>query len=177
MYEYISGNLVRITEEVCIVDCNGIGYKIYYPSNSYLGQINDSIKLFIIEIHKDDGIDLYGFIDNECRELFLTLLKISKVGPKLAIRIISAFKVSEFVQLIINEDVKAINTINGVGKKTAERIILELKDKIDKLNLINLDTLSLTQHKSVKDDYEDIYNELYDALVNLGYSKADVKKK
>lgn len=175
MYDYIKGELKYIKDDCCVIECNGIGFKLFFPSNLYIGNIEDEVKMNVVEIHRDDGIDLYGFPDNSSRSLFLSLLKISKIGPKLGLKIISTYKVEEFINYVVNENLKAINAISGVGKKTAERIVLELKDKLDDISLIATNTAKVISTKT--EEYDRIYNELFNALISLGYSKILVRKK
>ena len=138
MITQIFGVLIEKNPPFIVVDVNGIGYEISVPMSSYylLPEINQKIKLLTHFIVKEDGHFLYGFVSEEERYIFRLLLKVSGIGAKIAIAILSGLSVKEIAATVeLNESIK-FQKIPGIGKKTAERLVLELKDKI-KLNNIN----------------------------------------
>lgn len=143
MITQIFGVLIEKNPPFIVVDVNGIGYEISVPMSSYylLPEINQKIKLLTHFIVKEDGHFLYGFVSEEERYIFRLLLKISGIGAKIAIAILSGLSVKEIAAAVeLNESIK-FQKIPGIGKKTAERLVLELKDKIKLNNLKNLNNL------------------------------------
>ena len=132
MYAYISGKLVDIAEGFVVVDNNGIGYEIGV-SNTTLAQLppmGNTVKLYIFHIVKEDEESLYGFYSTAERAMFCKLIAVSGVGPKMAQTILGAFNVNSLSMAIITGDVKSLSRVKGIGKKTAERIVLELKEPV-----------------------------------------------
>lgn len=149
MITQIFGVLIEKNPPFIVVDVNGIGYEISVPMSSYylLPEINNKIKLLTHFIVKEDGHFLYGFISEEERYIFRLLLKVSGIGAKIAIAILSGLSVKEIVSAVeLNESIK-FQKIPGIGKKTAERLVLELKDKIKLNNLNNLKKVAETTNK------------------------------
>lgn len=143
MITQIFGVLIEKNPPFIVVDVNGIGYEISVPMSSYylLPEINQKIKLLTHFIVKEDGHFLYGFVSEEERYIFRLLLKVSGIGAKIAIAILSGLSVKEIAATVeLNESIK-FQKIPGIGKKTAERLVLELKDKIKLNNLKNLNNL------------------------------------
>lgn len=143
MITQIFGVLIEKNPPFIVVDVNGIGYEISVPMSSYylLPEINQKIKLLTHFIVKEDGHFLYGFVSEEERYIFRLLLKVSGIGAKIAIAILSGLSVKEIAAAVeLNESIK-FQKIPGIGKKTAERLVLELKDKIKLNNLKNLNNL------------------------------------
>ena len=133
MLNYISGTIEYVQSDAVIVDANGIGYEISVNNRflSKIGSVGDKIKVYVYLAVKEDGAFLFGFIDRAERNMFLRLITISGIGPKLAISILGGISSEELSRCIANGDTKALSSIKGIGKKTAERIILELRDKIE----------------------------------------------
>ncbi len=134
MIEQISGILVQKTPTFCVLDCHGIGLGLHISLHSYaqLGEPGTEIRLITHLIIRDDSLQLYGFADAEERELFRKLIAVSGIGPRLAIAILSGLSPADLVQAIANEDYQLLTHIPGVGKKTAQRVVLELKEKLVK---------------------------------------------
>ena len=115
-----------------MVDVGGVGYEVLIPYSTYyeLGEAGDTVSLHIYTHVKEDAFSLYGFSTSKEKRLFMQLIQISGIGPKLGVAILSGLPVGEFVEAVTDENVVKLNEIPGVGKKTAERLILEMKDKV-----------------------------------------------
>ena len=132
MIGFVRGILRDKDYDNVTIECNGVGFQIFVTNSCMvaLPDVDNEVKIYTYMLVKDDEISLYGFVSAEEKRLFLQLITVSGVGPKTAIQILSAERMSMIVQSIINEDVSVIANFKGIGKKTAERIIVELKDKI-----------------------------------------------
>lgn len=197
MITQIFGVLIEKNPPFIVVDVNGIGYEISVPMSSYylLPEINQKIKLLTHFIVKEDGHFLYGFVSEEERYIFRLLLKVSGIGAKIAIAILSGLSVKEIAATVeLNESIK-FQKIPGIGKKTAERLVLELKDKIklnnmkkvaetinkinDENNIENLHQESEKNTEANQNNYANIENllilkeEIIAALLALGYSSKE----
>lgn len=197
MITQIFGVLIEKNPPFIVVDVNGIGYEISVPMSSYylLPEINQKIKLLTHFIVKEDGHFLYGFVSEEERYIFRLLLKVSGIGAKIAIAILSGLSVKEIAATVeLNESIK-FQKIPGIGKKTAERLVLELKDKIklnnmkkvaetinrinDENNIENLHQESEKNTEVNQNNYANIENllilkeEIIAALLALGYSSKE----
>jgi len=166
MIAKISGVLSYSSIDYIMIDANGIGYKIFVPYSTYYHLPETGFRLSLhIHMHvKDDGISLYGFLTPEEKGLFEALIGISKIGPKLATNILSGASVDELKAAIAGQDIARISSVPGIGRKTAERIVLELKDKI----------APETEKKEGfprKDGEDAMLSDCISALVNLGYHK------
>lgn len=166
MIAKISGILSFKSIEYIITDINGIGYKIFVPYSTYyhLPEKGCRLTLHTYTHLRNDAIALFGFLTEEEKKLFEALIGVSKIGPKLATNILSGTSVEELETAISGKDIEKINSIPGVGRKTAERIVLELKDKIA-CGSEKADELSK------KDEEDDVFLDCVSALVNLGYHK------
>ncbi len=169
MIEFIIGNIVDIEEDFLIIQNNDMGYKVFCSSNSLreveIGKVDQMIYTHLNV--RDDGLFLFGFITREEMDMFKLLLRVSKIGPKIGMGVLSALTPNQIKIAIINKDITTLCKAPGIGKKTAERIILELKDRIDvnvNLELENLTTVS------------NGYDEAIEALISLGYSRYEVEK-
>jgi len=167
MITQIKGRLVEKSPTELVVDCNGVGYSINISLNTY-SQLNDeeNIKLFTHLIVKEDSHTLYGFSTKSERELFKLLISVSGVGASTARTMLSSLTPVEIISSINNEDVNSVQSIKGIGSKTAQRIILELKDKV--LSLESDDT----QIQMISKDSD----EAITALEVLGYSRKQTSK-
>tara|TARA_B100000683_G_scaffold55960_1_gene53548 strand:+ start:3149 stop:3739 length:591 start_codon:yes stop_codon:yes gene_type:complete len=164
--------IVRLKEPpVVMLNCKGIGYEIEVSTSLFhnLPDIGSSLELFTHLQITENSHTLYGFENLRDRSLFRSLLKINGVGAKLALSILSVMSVEEFHANIKNEDSSALMRISGVGKKTAERLVIEMRDKFD-----NFEGEILTEKDSSKK--EDSKKEAFDALLSLGYKASDVNK-
>ena len=171
MIARISGKLVSKSPESAVIDVHGVGYEVFIPLSTYvlLPEINAPAELLTLTFVKDDSIKLYGFLTREEKEMFNMLLSVSGVGPRLARNILSGASVAEVVSGISASDVDFLKGLPGVGKKTAERVIVDLKDKIGTVVRRDADV-------SVKTGYEPVVNDVLSALKNLGYKPKDAEE-
>ena len=132
MYAYIKGTIAGRNDAELIVDNNGIGYLINCPRSisAPLGGIGDEVKVFVYQSVKEDDISLYGFATQEQKDMFLKLITVSGIGPKVAHSICACLEPEQFAAAVMSNNVTVLTGVKGLGKKTAERIILELKDKL-----------------------------------------------
>lgn len=177
MISYIKGILDYVSESFIIVEAGGIGYKIFV-SSSVLGrlpQVGKEVKIYTFMSVKEDGISLFGFNSNEELDIFNKLLTVGGVGPKGALSIVSAIKPKDIITAVVTGDVNDISKAPGVGKKIAQRIILELKDKFKTEDIFpkGEDYTEDIVSASAADDpkYETI-----EALMSLGYMRAEAVK-
>lgn len=168
LFEYISGKLVEITPATAIVDKSGLGYFIKISLNTYSRIRKESdVKLFIHEVIREDTHDLFGFFDKAERELFRMCISVNGVGANTALMMLSSISPSELQKAIMTEDVNLIKSVKGIGAKTAQRIIIDLKDKIGKVG-------ESTQIFSGMDNT--VREEALSALVMLGFGKNETLK-
>jgi holliday junction DNA helicase RuvA len=170
---YIEGNLVQKEPTFAIIDVGGVGYyiKISLQTSSGLGE-QKRCKLFTYLQIREDAHILYGFLTESEKKVFLDLTSVTGVGANTALIMLSSLNAQELVDAIASEDLKTIQTIKGIGKKTAERILLELKDKIKKENLIS----DAIQGSPTHIPYYRAKNEAVLALVALGIPKNTAEK-
>ena len=169
MIHYIKGILAIKLDTGIVVETGGIGYDIAVPGNSslYLRSEGDEVVCYTAMIVREDDVSLYGFADRESLELFRLLITVSGVGAKAAMSVLSALTSSQLRQAIAFEDDKVIATANGVGKKTAQRIVLELKDRV------SADSISSAQQQVSSAVSDDTRSEAVKGLVSLGYTRAE----
>ncbi len=173
MYEYIKGIFKSIEKEYIVIECGNIGYKIFTSGStiSNMPAIDQQIKIYTHQIVREDFIGLYGFLTKDEISMFNLLISINGVGPKAALSLMSIANVSTLKYAIITDDDKLITKAPGIGKKTAQRIILELKDKI---------ALGDAMPKGTTISDIDIDNEKLSeavgALIALGYSDKEAEK-
>lgn len=171
MYLYIKGSLEVKTKGYIVVECNGIGYKIFMSDKSLneVGNIGDKVKVYTHYHVREDEISLYGFKTDEELRMFELLLSVSGIGARSAITMLSNIEPSEFAFAVISDDVDRMTKIPGIGKKTAQRLILELKDK---LKSEEIERNKEEIEKEIK-EVEGL-NEAISALQVLGYSRREI---
>ena len=177
MIEYIKGNLADLTPTYAVIEAAGVGYAINIALPSYsalVGKENTETKLFVTEIIREDTHDLFGFFTRGERELFLMLMTVSGIGANTARMIMSAYSASEIRQIIATGNARALSQVKGLGPKTAQRIIVDLKDKVLKVDLENQESGGKNQDGlllSAEIDNE-IKQEAVSALTMLGFAAA-----
>lgn len=167
MYNYISGEIVNKNEGIVVIENNGIGYEIRVsmttldalPCNGGIGKVYTFLNV------REDEMSLYGFATIDEKNMFLKLTEVSGIGPKVALSILSGIRLSDLAVAIKTEDFKLLSTVKGIGKKTAERIVLELKDKIDLIGY------SLDNREEEKCLNSSAIDEATEALISLGVNK------
>ena len=170
MYAYIDGILVEKNPTFVVMDCQGIGYVLHVSLNTYstLQQKQQRCRLFTHLQVKEDSHTLYGFSSKEERELFRLLISVSGVGASTAQMMLSAMSPSELIANIANGNAAALQAIKGIGGKTAQRILIELRDKVTKSDF------TITQFEQTNNS--NVRNEALGALVLLGFSKQNAEK-
>ena len=174
MYAFISGIIDYIdTNGLVVIDNNGIGYNVNVSLNTLSGlpSKGEKTKLYTYTYIKEDAFSLFGFASMSEKSMFIKLIDISGVGPKMALGILSGITTTALALAVANSDVKSLSSIKGVGKKTAERIILELKEKVD---ITSSDFVSSTTSINISSSKE--INDAIEALVALGITKNDAIK-
>lgn len=173
MIGYIKGTVTSFFKDYCFLEANGIGYRIFI-SNIDRGQIHldEEVCLFTHMAVREDAILLYGFLKQEEYDLFLVLISVSKVGPKVAMGILSSMTTEKFILAIRNKDVSSLTKLPGIGKKTAERLIVELKDKTEEFDYI--DTNSGAPGYSAESADNGIIGEATKFLQTLGYDSSEI---
>lgn len=182
MFYYIEGKLAHLDYSFAVVDANGIGYKLTITQTTYEAMpphlsVSEApiVRLYTYMAVREDGVELFGFATESELEAFKLLITVSGVGPKAAIAILSVFSPDKLFITIMNEDTKAISKANGIGAKTAARIVLELKDKVSKSYS---ETVSIPQNVSQSKASAPVggskLSDAQSALLVLGYTKAEV---
>ena len=175
MIAYIKGIVTHRLVEAVYVNVHDVGYRVYVPSSVQNQlQVGEETCLYTYTNVREDAIQLYGFLTIEDYELFLMLISVSGVGPKLGLGILSAISPDQFVGLIISGDTKGLQKLPGIGKKSAERLVLELKDKIENLGIVGTFTPSGSISALVKPPVG-VTEEVVEALMALGYSAQEVQ--
>ena len=176
MYSYITGRLTDMEDDLVVVEAGGIGYNIYTTGQTfdYLPSIGEEIKLYTYLNVREDAMMLYGFLTKDDLRVFKLLIGVSGIGPKGALAILSVMTTDDLRFAILGEDAKAIAKAPGIGAKTAQRLILELKDKFSledafEQKLVHTEEKEADAAKSAK-------NEAVQALVALGYSSSEALK-
>lgn len=151
MIAHIQGKLVEKTPTDVVIDCGGVGYHINISLHTYgLLPNSDLVKLFTHQIIKEDSHSLYGFIEKSEREIFKMLLSVSGIGANIARTMLSSIEPKQIIQAIATANVVAIQSIKGIGTKTAQRVILDLKEKV--LKIYDLDEVSMIQNNTNRDE-------------------------
>ena len=172
MIARLSGILIQKSVTQCVVDVHGAGYRVVVPLSTFY-ELPEAGRPVVLQIHthvREDAISLYGFYTEEEREVFQLMISVSGIGPKLAVNVLSGISAGEWVRAVAVEDLKRLTGIPGVGRKTAERMILELKDKAGKLGseAVPVGISAVRTGEQVKDD-------ALSALVNLGYKGSSAR--
>lgn len=177
MYAYIKGILAEITEDAIIVENQGIGYEIAVPGQvfDYLPSVGEEVKIYTYHYVREDAILLYGFLTKEDVRIFKKLIGVSGIGPKGALSILSVLSTDDLRFAILGDDAKAIAKAPGVGAKTAQRVIIELKDKLSLEDAFEQKLANQAQ-KAELNPVVGVKNEAILALTSLGYSQSEALK-
>ena len=171
MIAHLKGQLAYKSPEYTIVDVNGVGYQVFTPLSTYyaLPNLGQTVSLRVHTRVREDELKLFGFLTEEEQTIFQKLITINKVGPRLALGILSGMSPADLFSAVMNNNIARQSTIPGVGKKTAERLTLEMKDKLADLALA-------MAHQPESARAEGFYDDALSALVNLGYKKPEAEK-
>lgn len=177
MIEYVRGIVDELTPTTAVIECGGVGYMLNISLNTYTAlQGKSEVRLFVYESIREDAWTLFGFSTKDERTLFLALLVVSGVGGNTARTILSTFSPSELCDIIMNENAKLLTTVKGLGKKTAEKIIVELKDKVASLG-IQATSVSAQGEAAPTPSYnKEVHDEAIEALKMLGFPPAPTTK-
>lgn len=175
MFSYIKGILVVKSINYIVVDVGGVGFKIFMSATTIgkLGEIGEEVKIYTHMQVREDDMSLYGFITNEELRMFELLISVSGVGAKSAITMLSSITPSSFALAVISNDIKTLTKIPGIGSKTAQRIVLELKDKLK-----TEESIANTQNAEIKVAIQDDnkVSEAVAALKVLGYTSTEIER-
>ena len=174
MFAYIKGSLEMKFKNYIVIDVGGLGYKIFMPENNInsIGEIGEIVKVFTYYRVREDDISIFGFKTQEQLRMFELLLSVSGVGAKSALVMLSCVEPSEFAIAVISNNVKLLTQIPGIGPKSAQRIILELKDKLKSEQ--NEEQIEESKAKSIQ--VNENVQEAISGLMVLGFSKKDIEK-
>lgn len=178
MYSYIKGILTDMEEDLVVVETGGIGYNIYTTGQTfdYLPSIGEEVKLYTYLNVREDAMMLYGFLTKDDLRVFKLLIGVSGIGPKGALAILSVMTTDDLRFAVLGEDAKAIAKAPGIGAKTAQRLILELKDKFSLEDAFEQKLQNVTDKSASADGVKNAKNEAVQALVALGYSSSEALK-
>lgn len=176
MIDYVKGAIAELTPATATIECSGVGYLCNISVNTYSALQNRSeAKLYVYEAIREDAWVLFGFASRQERELFLLLISVSGVGGNTARTMLSSFSVSELATVIMEGNERMLKTVKGLGTKTAQRVIVELKDKVSTLAFDGGSSASAPGEESSVLNKE-VYDEAVDAMRALGFPPAPVSK-
>ena len=173
MIAFLSGKLISKQANTVIVDVGGVGYEVMIPLSTFyeLGEIGADVQLRIYTSVREDAIQLFGFRTTRERELYLKLISVQGIGPKSGIAMLSGMSGDEIISAIRTDDLARLVTIPGIGRKTAERLVIELRDKVGELSDGSAPRTSASQVPA-----DSVFDDALSALVNLGYQKNAAEK-
>ena len=173
MIAYLEGKLVEKNPTFLILEVNGVGYSVNIPISTYsnLGEIGQMVKVLTHQQVREDELKLFGFSTRQEKALFELLISVNGVGPKVALGILSCTAADGFQRSVLQEDLDALTTISGVGRKTAQRLIVELKEKLSKMDLGGTEVVAGKDSVAYP-----AVDEAALALISLGYTKVEAKK-
>lgn len=174
MYDYLKGIFTnkKLSENVITVEVNGIGYRINTTERTLreLPDKNSEVKVYLSLIHREDAMIFCGFLRREERDIFEILMTVSGVGMKAALALTDEFSVSELIGIVISENFRELSRAKGIGLKSAQKIVLELKDK-----LLSKQDYLLPENETLQSDIPDYAHEAKNVLYSLGYSKDEIE--
>jgi len=173
MIGFLRGIILKKQPPLLLLDVQGVGYEVEAPMTTFyaLPDINNETEIFTHLVVRDDAHLLFGFATENERHLFRTLIKVNSVGAKMALTILSGIEADEFALCIQNNDADRLTRLPGVGKKTAERLIIEMRDKLD-----GLPTTTITRSSNSPSIKNDPVNEAVSALIGLGYKPPEASR-
>ncbi|SFJ41185.1 Holliday junction branch migration protein RuvA [Thermoflavimicrobium dichotomicum] len=176
MIDWVKGRVVYVESDYVVVDVHGVGYQVFVP-NPFRFKNEEIIELFTHLIVREDAHLLYGFSNKDERDFFRLLLEVSGIGPKAGLAMIASGDLRQVIMAIQTEDVKFLTRLPGIGKKTAARIVLDLKDKLKKMGWESrLGLLSSVSPSDVSVGSFDDQQDVIDALLGLGYTEEEAKQ-
>ena len=174
MIAYLRGKVMAVTEETVVLDVNGVGYEVYCSGGAFKKIGNgDTAELYTYLQVKEDGMTLFGFASPKEKELFLKVLSVQGVGPKLGIAILTGLSADEFTLAVQTADVKRLSAVKGLGKKTAEKIVLELHGKISAAEVMSASGVDPTKATEPQTKLSAVEEDAVAALMGLGFTKAE----
>lgn len=177
MIEYVRGELAELSPAVAVIDCNGVGYAANISLNTYSAiQGKKTCKLYVYEAIREDAYVLYGFADKQERDIFLLLISVSGIGGNTARMILSALSPSELVNVISTENANLLKTVKGIGLKTAQRVIVDLKDKVKTMGMAPADGAGGLGGALLPVANAEVQEEAVAALTMLGFAAAPSQK-
>ncbi|MEZ5428396.1 MAG: Holliday junction branch migration protein RuvA [Pyrinomonadaceae bacterium] len=179
MIAYLAGKIIEKEANTLILDVGGVGYEATIPLSTFyeLGEPGDDVSLRIYTYVREDTLQLFGFKTLQERELFLKLITVSGIGPKVAVSMLSGMNADEIIAAIRTDNLARLTSIPGVGKKTAERLVIELRDKVATLAAAATGGVSPQMDgQSAPVSSNEIYDDAISALVNLGYQRGAAEK-
>lgn len=177
MIEYVRGELAELSPAVAVIDCNGVGYAANISLNTYSAiQGKKTCKLYVYEAIREDAYVLYGFADRQERDIFLLLISVSGIGGNTARMILSALSPSELVNVISTENANLLKTVKGIGLKTAQRVIVDLKDKVKTMGMAPADGAGGLGGALLPATNAEVQEEAVAALTMLGFAAAPSQK-
>ena len=177
MIGWLQGVILEKKAPHLLLNVNGVGYELQAPMSSfYVWENSEKISLFTHLSVREDAQQLYGFATRDERSLFRHLIKVSGIGPKSGLMILSGMDVHRFIQCIQNEDIQALIKIPGIGRKTAERLLIEMRDKLKEFFVESTSGLSASANQSVAGSSQLMLQEAESALIALGYKPQDAAK-
>ncbi|MEE3468458.1 MAG: Holliday junction branch migration protein RuvA [Eubacterium sp.] len=178
MIGYVKGTIESVHEGFVLLENNGIGYEIFVPASELerMPHAGEEVRLYTYLHVREDAMQLYGFLTRDACDFFKLLITVSGVGPKAALSILSTLDVDALRFAILAEDSKSIAKSPGIGKKTAEKIVLELRDKCDADDYLSSDVSLVSQSTTSTADTSSAAKDAIEALVALGYSSSDAMR-
>ncbi len=176
MIAYLRGRVLTIAQETAILDVNGVGYEVYCSSGAFAKLTQGEVgELYTYLQIKEDGATLFGFASPREKELFLKVISVSGVGPKMGISILASLSADDFAQAVATADVKRLSAVKGLGKKTAEKIVLELHGKISAAEILTAsgDALSAATDNAATVKLSPQDEDAVSALMGLGFTRAE----
>ena len=173
MIGFLRGIIIKKQPPLLLLDVQGVGYEVEAPMTTFyaLPEVKDEVEIFTHLVVRDDAHLLFGFATENERHLFRTLIKVNGVGAKMGLTILSGIEADEFAQCVQNNDAARLTKLPGVGKKTAERLIVEMRDRLD-----GLPTISVTRNSDTPSIANDPVNEAVSALIGLGYKPPEATR-